>query len=101
MSVAPRYTISAMYVFSRKLETCLSPDFVAPRSKLLTGALQLGHARNYVTTDVIRRILRDYFGFKLTFVGKCNSGFSGRSSPVLVLGADMTPPLRKRDGCRR
>jgi len=28
----------------------------------------LGHARNYVTTDIIRRILRDFFGFKLKFV---------------------------------
>lgn len=28
----------------------------------------LGHARNYVTTDIIRRILRDYFGFNLKFV---------------------------------
>ena len=28
----------------------------------------LGHARNYVTTDVLRRILRDYFGFDVTFV---------------------------------
>jgi len=28
----------------------------------------LGHARNYVTTDIIRRILRDYFGYKLKFV---------------------------------
>jgi cysteinyl-tRNA synthetase len=28
----------------------------------------LGHARNYVSTDIIRRIMRDYFGFKLQFV---------------------------------
>lgn len=28
----------------------------------------LGHARNYVTTDIIRRILRDYFGYKVKFV---------------------------------
>ena len=28
----------------------------------------LGHARNYVSTDIIRRIMRDYFGFKLKFV---------------------------------
>ncbi|EXJ62954.1 cysteinyl-tRNA synthetase [Cladophialophora yegresii CBS 114405] len=28
----------------------------------------LGHARNYVTTDIIRRILRDYFGFSIRFV---------------------------------
>ena len=28
----------------------------------------LGHARNYVTIDIIRRILRDYFGFTMRFV---------------------------------
>ena len=28
----------------------------------------LGHARNYVSTDILRRILRDYFGFKVRFV---------------------------------
>lgn len=28
----------------------------------------LGHARNYVTTDVVRRIMRDYFGFDVHFV---------------------------------
>lgn len=28
----------------------------------------LGHARNYVSTDILRRILRDYFGFEVWFV---------------------------------
>jgi cysteinyl-tRNA synthetase len=28
----------------------------------------LGHARNYVSTDIIRRIMRDYFGFRVNFV---------------------------------
>ncbi|TKX26713.1 cysteine--tRNA ligase [Elsinoe australis] len=28
----------------------------------------LGHARNYVSTDIIRRILKDYFKFKVNFV---------------------------------
>jgi len=28
----------------------------------------LGHARNYVSTDIIRRIMRDYFGYKVKFV---------------------------------
>jgi len=28
----------------------------------------LGHARNYVTTDIIRRILQDYFGWDVNFV---------------------------------
>lgn len=28
----------------------------------------MGHARNYVTQDVVRRILRDYFGYDVHFV---------------------------------
>ncbi|TEB37525.1 cysteinyl-tRNA synthetase [Coprinellus micaceus] len=28
----------------------------------------LGHARNYLTTDVLRRIMRDYFGYEVIFV---------------------------------
>lgn len=28
----------------------------------------LGHARNYVSTDIIRRILRDYFKYDVKFV---------------------------------
>ena len=28
----------------------------------------LGHARNYVTTDIIRRLLRDYFHFEVRFI---------------------------------
>ena len=27
-----------------------------------------GHACNYVTTDMFRRIMRDYFGFNVVFV---------------------------------
>ncbi|KAI5247422.1 hypothetical protein E4T43_01941 [Aureobasidium subglaciale] len=28
----------------------------------------LGHARNFVTTDILRRIMKDYFGFDVNFV---------------------------------
>lgn len=28
----------------------------------------LGHARNYVSTDIIRRIMRDYFNYEVKFV---------------------------------
>lgn len=28
----------------------------------------LGHARNYVSTDIIRRIIRNYFKFDVKFV---------------------------------
>ncbi len=28
----------------------------------------LGHARNYVSTDILRRVMRDYFKFNVTFV---------------------------------
>ena len=30
--------------------------------------VHLGHARNYVSTDILRRIIRDYFKYDLTFV---------------------------------
>ena len=28
----------------------------------------MGHARNYVSTDICRRILQDYFGYNIKFV---------------------------------
>ena len=28
----------------------------------------LGHARNYVSTDIIRRVMKDYFKFDVEFV---------------------------------
>jgi cysteinyl-tRNA synthetase len=28
----------------------------------------LGHAKNYISTDIIRRIIKDYFGFQVKFV---------------------------------
>ncbi|KAJ4354551.1 uncharacterized protein N0V89_006288 [Didymosphaeria variabile] len=29
---------------------------------------RLGHAKNYISTDIIRRIMKDYFGFRVKFV---------------------------------
>ena len=31
-------------------------------------AAHLGHARNYVTFDIVRRILEDYFGYSILYV---------------------------------
>ena len=31
-------------------------------------AAHLGHARNYVTLDIMRRILEDYFGYSILYV---------------------------------
>ena len=28
----------------------------------------LGHARNYVSTDILRRIMRDYFKFNVQYI---------------------------------
>ena len=28
----------------------------------------MGHARNYLTQDIVRRILRDYFAYDVNFV---------------------------------
>jgi cysteinyl-tRNA synthetase len=58
----------------------------------------LGHARNYVSTDIIRRILRDYFGFKLNFVmnitdidDKVGPIARGRGSSCVGLSGGLTP----------
>ena len=51
--------------------------FVPKRGRLVTwyncgptvyDASHMGHARNYVTQDVIRRIMRDYLGYDVNFV---------------------------------
>lgn len=51
--------------------------FVPQRGRLVTwyncgptvyDASHMGHARNYVTQDVLRRILRDYLGYDVQFV---------------------------------
>ncbi|ORY77282.1 tRNA synthetases class I (C) catalytic domain-domain-containing protein [Protomyces lactucae-debilis] len=31
-------------------------------------ASHMGHARNYVTTDILRRLLQDYFGYRVVYV---------------------------------
>ncbi|THH29629.1 hypothetical protein EUX98_g4562 [Antrodiella citrinella] len=38
------------------------------RSKVLYDASHMGHARNYVTQDILRRIMTDYFGYDVHFV---------------------------------
>jgi cysteinyl-tRNA synthetase len=52
-------------------------DFVPIRGKHVTwyncgptvyDSSHMGHARNYVTQDIIRRILRDYLGYDIHFV---------------------------------
>ncbi len=35
---------------------------------MIDGAVQMGHARNYVTFDIVRRVLEDYFGYSISFV---------------------------------
>ena len=48
-----------------------------PRSRQLTwyecgptvyDSAHMGHARNYVTFDIVRRILKDYFGYSILYV---------------------------------
>ncbi|UKZ70532.1 uncharacterized protein TrAtP1_011512 [Trichoderma atroviride] len=74
-----RYSFSAME--SLKLHNSLKPGVPVPFVPIRSGEVSwyacgptvydkshLGHARNYVSTDIIRRILTHYFGFKLNFV---------------------------------
>ncbi|KAM0479945.1 hypothetical protein ACHAPX_004523 [Trichoderma viride] len=66
---------------SLKLHNSLKPGAPVPFVPIRSGEVSwyacgptvydkshLGHARNYVSTDIIRRILTHYFGFKLNFV---------------------------------
>ncbi|KAH6655152.1 tRNA synthetases class I (C) catalytic domain-containing protein [Truncatella angustata] len=66
---------------SIKLHNSLKPGATVPFEPIEPGKIKwyacgptvydqshLGHARNYVSTDIIRRILRDYFGFDVKFV---------------------------------
>ncbi|KAK9414733.1 hypothetical protein SUNI508_11016 [Seiridium unicorne] len=66
---------------SIKLHNSLKPGSAVPFKPIEAGKISwyacgptvydqshLGHARNYVSTDIIRRILRDYFGFQVKFV---------------------------------
>lgn len=41
---------------------------ILQRKQLIDHEASLGHARNYVSTDIIRRILKDYFKFDVKFV---------------------------------
>lgn len=50
----------------------------------------LGHARNYVSTDIIRRIMRDFFRYKVNFVMNITDvddkvRFKARMSPGALL----------------
>lgn len=45
----------------------------------------MGHARNYLTVDIIRRVLEDYFGYNVLFI-------------MNVTGASKTAWLQSR-GC--
>lgn len=49
-------------------------------------ASHLGHARNYVTTDILRRILRDYFGFEVLFVQNVTDVDDKVGHNTLVIG---------------
>jgi cysteinyl-tRNA synthetase len=64
-----------------KLYNSLSPGNPAPFTPIEPGKISwyacgptvydkshLGHARNYVSTDIIRRILMHYFDYKVNFV---------------------------------
>ncbi|KAK5993724.1 putative cysteine--tRNA ligase [Cladobotryum mycophilum] len=66
---------------SLKLQSSLKPGAPVPFVPIEAGKVSwyacgptvydkshLGHARNYVSTDIIRRILMHYFGFKVNFV---------------------------------
>jgi hypothetical protein len=60
MHAVPQYMI--FHILVRK------NDFWSIYAGRLSSCLLVGHARNYVSTDIIRRILRDFFDFNVKFV---------------------------------
>lgn len=74
-SVKSGYEEPSLQVFNSLTRTKV--DFIPVHGKQITwytcgptvyDSSHLGHARNYVTQDVLRRILRDYFGYDVHFV---------------------------------
>lgn len=70
----PLPPLSIYNTFTRKKEKFVPLDKTGKKvtwyccGPTVYDAAHLGHARNYVTTDVVRRIMRDYFGFDVHFV---------------------------------
>ncbi|PNY28914.1 cysteine-tRNA ligase [Tolypocladium capitatum] len=79
--VCRRYSSVAVAMDSLKVHNSLQPGAPVPFAPIEHGKVSwyvcgptvydkshLGHARNYVSTDIIRRILMHYFGFRVKFV---------------------------------
>ncbi|KAI5804596.1 tRNA synthetases class I (C) catalytic domain-containing protein [Geopyxis carbonaria] len=70
----PLPPLSIYNTFTRKKEPFVPLDPAGRKATwyccgpTVYDAAHLGHARNYVTTDVLRRIMRDYFGYEVQFV---------------------------------
>jgi hypothetical protein len=57
----------------------------------------LGHARNYVSTDILRRVMRDYFKFNVDFVMNItdvDDKVSGWKDLTLPAVSSLVPPTR-------
>lgn len=80
-SFALRKLSTTVTMASLKLHNSLKPGAAVPFTPKEDGKVDwyvcgptvydkshLGHARNYVTSDVIRRILMHYFGFEVNYV---------------------------------
>ncbi|KAK3313798.1 tRNA synthetases class I (C) catalytic domain-containing protein [Apodospora peruviana] len=73
-------------------------DFVPVDSKMVTWYAcgptvyedaHLGHAKDYVSTDIIRRVMKDYFGFRLEFAKAAFQQYIGKNLPTLP--SDTSP----------
>jgi cysteinyl-tRNA synthetase len=74
---APSGVVSRLAVYNSLTRTKNHFVPLDPRGKEVTwyccgptvyDAGHLGHARNYISTDILRRIMRDYFGYDVLFV---------------------------------
>ncbi|KAH9979011.1 tRNA synthetases class I (C) catalytic domain-containing protein [Lactifluus volemus] len=57
-------------------------------------ASHMGHARNYVTQDILRRIMSDYFGYDIYFVMNITD-----IDDKIILKRDKIPPQKFRSEC--
>ncbi|KAL4790736.1 tRNA synthetases class I (C) catalytic domain-containing protein [Aspergillus venezuelensis] len=76
-SISPPASLTALKIYNSLTRTKTPFVPVDPNGKKVTryacgptvyDDAHLGHARSYVSTDIIRRITRDYFGFEVVFV---------------------------------
>ena len=55
----------------------------------------VGHARNYLSFDIVRRVLEDYFGYNCLYIMNVTGELLLLQLPLLL---SQLPPHHERDG---